>query len=215
MTAPLVESLKLKIKGVAPLVRLAGLIVLGMELQRLKRELGYEGEGGWQAFRAEQKSGNRPRWTEFCIEQAGITEVMASHYHHCGEAVRFRLRFSSKPGAKDLLWAMEFKPSEMSEKERSSLIERIEKIGLTRGDTQVYLRKEYKAAELPKEVEAGKRIAANPWPAVSPEDDHQKLLRVASVMKEEVSRRNAELGRLALRALGMMQKQQKQGRHLL
>jgi len=204
MSAPLVKSLNLEIKGVAPSHRLAGLIVLGTELLHKKREFGYDGPGSWQAFREESKSGTRPPWTEYCATQAGISDVMAAHYHQCGEAVRLRLRFSHKPEAKDLLAEMQVQPSTLSTERRISLIQRIETIGLKRGDTQSFLRKEYRTAQLPKQHE---RSIPEP---VTAEDEREELyemaIRLKPFLEAENQRRSASvLARLALRALPYFQ----------
>jgi hypothetical protein len=196
MTAPLVDSLQLQLKGVPPLVRLAGKIVLGSELFHQKRELGYEGGGGWQAFREEQKSGNRPRWTEFCIQQAGITEVMAAHYLQCGEAVKTRLRFSKKPEKAELLQEMSVRPSTLTSSQRSALVEKIARLGLTAGDTQSYLKKEFKAAQPPGRGTHAQSVIPHP---TDPAEELRELgLRLLPVVKEEHARRRiAELVQLA------------------
>lgn len=186
MTAPLVESLQLQLKGVPPLVRLAGKLVLGSEIFHQKRELGYEGGGGWQAFREEQKSGNRPRWTEFCIQQAGITERMASHYHQCGEAVKTRLRFSKDPAKAELLQQMEIQPSALTSSQRSSLVEKIARLGLTAGDTQSYLKREFKAAQPPGSDPHALSVIPHP---TDPEELRELALRLRPVLAEEHTRR--------------------------
>jgi hypothetical protein len=187
MSAPLVKSLNLELKGAAPLRRIAGYIVLGAELSHKKRALGYEGEGSHHAFRRENETGKRLPWTDYCKTQAGVTETMARHYFQCGEAVRLRLRFSSKPEAKALLEKMELPPSELTPEQRLSLIQKIEEIGLKRGDTQVYLRKEYRTAQLPQEVLQD--LSAMPSPVAEKEELYQKAVRLEPLVDEENQRR--------------------------
>ena len=200
MSAPLFTSLNLEMKGAAPLRRLAGYIVAGSELSHKKRALGYEGGGSYHLFRDEANSGERLRWPEYCVTQSGFTDTMARHYFQCGEAVRLRLRFSRKPEAKALLKEMEVPPSELTPAQRLSLIQGIECIGLKRGDTQVYLRKEYLAAQLPEEVM--EKLSAMSSPGAEQEELYQKAIRLKPVLVEEQRRRNkvlptAELARLA------------------
>lgn len=199
MSAPLVKSLNLEIKGVAPTQRLAGLIVLGIELLHRKRALGYDGPGSWQAFREESKSGARMHWPKYCEAEADISDTMAKHYHQCADAVRMRLRISSKPGAKELLQDMETPPSEMTAEQRLALVDRIAKIGLVPGDTQIDLRKDlFRAARLP--ADKATRHEVSPWPADDVEEIRQRAIGMKPIVVEETQIRNAALARLAIRA---------------
>ena len=100
MTAPLVTALNLKIKGVPLHVRLASMIVLGLELHHSKQKLNYSGGGSWQAYRDETKAGTRQTWPDFCKIQGGTTDTGARHYYECGEALKNRLRRVNFKGAK-------------------------------------------------------------------------------------------------------------------
>jgi|GEM_PF-5994226 len=202
MNAPLVQSLNLRIKGGSASERIASLIVLALELDHLHRKQGYAGIGSWQQFREEYKSGERLTWLEFCKKQAGFTDTAVKKFLECGEAVKLRLRLSRDPSAKDLLWAMEIPPSEHTKEQRENLIVRIVELGLTPGDTQTYLRKEYRAAN-PKN--GTKPLGANPWPADDGDELYKKALRLKPVVEKESDRRETErrehLARLAMQAL--------------
>ncbi len=190
MIAPLVKKLKLDLKGGTLLERLASRIVLGLELEHIKKNKGYAGIGSWQAWRKEVKAGERMPWTELCTSQAGITEEMAAHYYQCGEAVKQRLRYSDHPDANPLFWSMAIPPSERTHLQRAEFVARIATIGLDEGDTQTYLRKLYRAAQATDSPRLPDEGEKSPWPHERVEDlELQKLLRLRNVIKEEVSRR--------------------------
>lgn len=186
MIPPLVAALNLQTKGCRPAYRLAKNIVRSLELDHLRRSLGYEGVGSWQAHRDETLSGERPTWLEFCLSEAGITDTTAKNYLECAEAVKQRLRWSTRPGAGKVLKAMEIPPSELSDSEREDLIDSIITFGLTKGDTQTYLRKEFEAAKEPVN-------STTEFPSLS----EAKKNRVLAVTLEEIKRRKSmEQGRI-------------------
>lgn len=189
MTASLVKSLNLQIKGVCPLVRIASQIVLALELGHLKQKLGYQGGGSWQQFRDETKGGERLTWEDYCKEQAHFTSDSVENFRECAEAVKQRLGFSRKPEAKSLLAEMKIPPSESTEAQRRKLIECIVRVGLTRGDTQAYLKKEHRAAQLP--AAQRKRIGKLPPPEKEGEELYQKAIRMKPIVQEEHERRYA------------------------
>jgi hypothetical protein len=135
--APLIESLGIRLRGVTPLERLAGQIVVGLELSHLKKTLGYAGVGEWNAYRGEI----RPTWDELCMAQAGFSPDTARLLDICAEAVKVRLAADSlRNGAADDTWClMETPPSELTATERQELVNGILKHALRKGDTRLSL----------------------------------------------------------------------------
>lgn len=205
MIAPLVKKLNLELKGVSPLERMAGNIVLGLELHHKKKALGYVGGGGWWAWRDEAKAGTRMTWETYCQTEAGITEASARYYFEAFEAVKLRMKYASKSEKTDLYWCMCIPPSELTKDQRKSLVERIVRLGLTEGDTMKYLRKEYRAARgTDSKIPPSEETAAEPsLPAEAASEMDQsiailkraggpeieKLLRLRGVIAEECERR--------------------------
>lgn len=195
MTPPLVTSLNLQLKGVHPSMRLAGNIVLGMELEHLKRKLGYSGEGSWHAYREESKSGERPKWVDYCKVQAGITEVSARNYYECAEALKQRLVMLHRAkGTKHLLKQMKKVPSEMSEEKRRMMVDDIS--GWVADWSQALMVAQFRASKItPADLNAVKGI---------PEDQAEIHLnqraheRVGKVMRKEAKRRQEAEQRKAL-----------------
>lgn len=127
MSAPLAISLNLQLKGVHSSVRLASQIVLGLELDHLKRSLNYVGMGSWQAIRNDADAKGRPTWPAFCRAEAGISDRSAQNYLECGEAVKNRLSVVAdrwKPGRR-ILKQMGKRPSDLTADERAELIKSI------------------------------------------------------------------------------------------
>jgi hypothetical protein len=153
MKGPLIESLAIPLRGVMPLERLAGQIVVEIELRYWKVKLGYVGEGSWQQYRGE----DRPTWVEICDKQAGITERTEASLHQCGEAVKARLAKKGTSEAREILDLIESAPpSELSTDDRKRLVDGIRRLALVEGDSQRILRQEYldqhgKAGEKPGE----------------------------------------------------------------
>ena len=199
MTAPLATSLNLQLKGVHSSVRLASLIVLGLELDHLKQKLGYVGGGSWQAYRSEAQSGERPTWPAFCKAEAGISDRAAVIYHECGEALKNRLRPAKFTGAKDLLGQMAKVPSALTAEQRTALIGEIAR--MIPDSSQTLLRAEFQAAKLtPEEL---KEVRDDPSAAALLEQ--KRMSRATGVLTEELRRRDPEaLARLAMRALSRM-----------
>jgi hypothetical protein len=73
--------------------------------------------------------------------------------------------------------------------QRTRLIERIVRFGLSEGDTESYLLKEFEAAQDPEGSNSQRRISVCPWPSHDSDGIRQKWLRVEPVMREEASRR--------------------------
>lgn len=122
-------------------------------------------------------------------QELGLSEVMATRYHQCAEAVRLRMRFSGGSGeANALLWALCFPSSERTEKQVSWLIDIIVRLGLTDGDSEAYLVKEYQAVQPPKGSDE-RQLRANPWPQDDAYELRQKWLRLEPVIKKEAKRR--------------------------
>jgi hypothetical protein len=138
MKAPLLEELKIRVRGVPPLERLAGMIVLGMQMRHLKVMLGYMGAGSQWAYKGEE----RPGWNELCRAQAGFTDDTEKNLHECARAVKARLAAKSTDEAREILSMMERPPSELADAERENLVAGICRHALKAGDTQESLRKE-------------------------------------------------------------------------
>lgn len=129
--------------------------------------------------------------------------MSSTHYFQAGEAVKLRMRYASTSEKRDLYWAMCIPPSEMTKDQRKSLVERIVRLGLTKGDTIKYLRKEYRAAqdkiaEVPPSEEPAAEVSPPHDPASDPE--YHKLVRVGKVMEEECDRRKTEGVKKLIRA---------------
>jgi hypothetical protein len=199
MSAPLAISLNLQLKGVHSSVRLASLIVLGLELDHLKRKLGYVGMGSWQAYRSQAQSGDRPRWPGFCKAEAGISDRAAQIYLECGEALKNRLRPAKFTGAKHLLGQMAKVPSELTAAQRTALIGEIAR--MIPDSSQTLLRAEFQAAKLtPEEL---KEVRNDPSAAARL--DQKRTARATGVLMEEFRRKDPQaLARLAMRALSQM-----------
>jgi hypothetical protein len=181
--APLIESLGICLRGVAPLERLAGQIVVGLELRHLKKTLGYCGMGEWNAYRGEI----RPTWNELCEAQAGFTDATENNLHFCAEAVKIRLAADSLRNEEaERAWElMETPPSELTETERQELVQGILKHALKEGDTRQSLIHEFKPAALKLKMpavpdkEAAQRGAEPPQPGVEPANRFRDLVAFA------------------------------------
>lgn len=203
MKPPLIKKLDLAMGDKSPAVRLACRIVLGLELQHLKQEGGYEGGGTYHAFRDQFKPGERLTWPQYCLAQAGISERSATLYYQCGEAVMVRLRCIRRHGWKDLHRQMKKPPSSLTAAERTAMIEKIIVLGLTIGETQSQLLREYRGVHLPEpEPESEMKIEDSGSgerhcpPAVNSERVNEvtrkvELARLAIVALREVNRRRA------------------------
>lgn len=190
MTAPLATSLNLQLKGVHSSVRLASLIVLGLELEHLKRKLGYAGIGSWQAYRSEAQSGERRTWVEYCKAEAGISERSAQIYHECGEAVKQRLQISQWKDAKWLIGQMEKPPSDLTADERDNMIQCI--APLIHDTSATLLRKEFHAVE----------ACAIPESLPEARAKVKRAEAILKVMKDELREREQKaFQRLCLKAL--------------
>lgn len=205
---PLVASLDLKLKGVRPIARLMGNIILGLELEHHKEILGYCGEGSWQSYREETKSGQRPLWGAYCKAQGGVTEDSVRNFMECAEALKRRCRWceGNRNGAKTVLKMLSKPPSQLSERQRRDLIERM--CSLFSGSTQVLLRKEYQIGETtPEEIELTRGLSKKQADA---QLDVRKRLRVARFLAsqcgdpdgiiQKIDKVTAMRARLALRA---------------
>lgn len=150
MKPPLIEALGLKVRNAARYEYLAGMILLGLELRHIQRNEGYQGEGSWWRCRGEK----RPKWESRCIDLAGVTEATARNLYQCAMAVMTRLEYRGCAASKRTLRMMEKQPSTLTDSGRDKLIRSIIKLGLSLGDTQSYLRKEYRARLVPKKPAA-------------------------------------------------------------
>lgn len=150
MKPPLIDQLNLDMTHKSSSVRLACRIMLGLQLKHLKLELGYEGTGQSWAFRQDGKSAGRQTWPKYCRSKAGIDVTTATIYYQCGEAVKVRLRCLNKPGMKELLSKMEKQPSKITSAERADIIQKIIILGLTKGETQSQLLREYRGVHSPE-----------------------------------------------------------------
>lgn len=181
--APLFESLGISMRGVAPLERLAGQIVVELELRHLKKTLGYIGGGEWNAYRG----AIRPKWEELCLAQAGFTEATERGLHLCAEAVKIRLAADSlRNDEADRAWElMETPPSELTETERQELVKGILKYALQEGDTRQSLMDEFKPPALKLKMpavpdkEAAQRGAEPPQPGVEPANRFRDMVAFA------------------------------------
>jgi hypothetical protein len=181
--APLFESLGIRQRGVLPSERLAGQIVVGLELRHLKKTLGYTGGGEWNAYRGII----RPTWEELCKAQAGFTEATERGLHLCAEAVKVRLAAGSLRNAEaDRAWElMETPPSELTETERQELVQGILKHALKEGDTRQSLIDEFKPAVLMLKMpavpdkEAAQRGAEPPQPGGDPANRFRDMVAFA------------------------------------
>jgi hypothetical protein len=181
--APLIESLGIRLRGVAPLERLAGQIVVELELRHLKKTLNYVGMGEWNAYRGEI----RPTWEELCQAQAGFTEATERGLHLCAEAVKIRLAADSLSNE----WAergwelMETPPSALTPSERQELVKGILKHALKEGDTRQSLMAEYKPPALKLKMpavpdkEAAQRGGEPPQPGVEPANRFRDMVAFA------------------------------------
>jgi hypothetical protein len=200
MKPPLIKQLDLAMSDKSPAVRLACRIVLGLELQHLKQEGGYEGCGTYNAFRDRFKPGERMTWTEYCPAQAGISERTATFYFQCAQAVMVRLRCIRRPGWKDLHRKMEKQPSSLTAAERADMIQKIVILGLTKGETQSQLLREYHGVHLPQpepemnyaKIEESGEARHCPYCERANEVTRKvELVRLAMVALREVRRRRA------------------------
>jgi hypothetical protein len=181
--APLIEALGIRLRGVDPLERLAGQIVVGLELRHLKKTLNYVGGGEWNACRGEI----RPTWEELCRAQAGFTEATERSLHLCAEAVKKRLAADSLRNKEaDRIWRlMMTPPSEIADTERQELVKGILKHALKEGDSRHLLIDEFKPPALKLKMpavpdkEAVKRGAEPPQPGVEPANRFRDLVAFA------------------------------------
>lgn len=141
MKTPLAESLGLNLTGVTPRVRLISLIVIAMELDHLRRELGYAGGGAWQQFRSETLAGQRLTWSELVKQNAGIDTRTAENYLKCSRVIRERLLAGE--GKVEL---MDAQPSKLTPDQRNALIDSIG-MALKEGDGPTSLRREFNRRE--------------------------------------------------------------------
>lgn len=130
-------------------VRLASRIVLGIELQHWKQDLGYQGAGTYLSHRDKSKPVKRLTWPQYCLAVAGISERSATLYYQCSEALKTRLRCLGKSGSAALLRKLEKKPSTMTAAVRADMLQKIITLGLTVGETQEQLLREYRGVHLP------------------------------------------------------------------
>lgn len=137
---PLVSSLNLQVKGVSFRVRLASMMVLALELDYLRRKMGYAGPGSWQAYRDDVQAGSRPTWEAFCVQQAGITDATFRNHMKCVVVVIAKLKRSPSAGEFRLAELMQRQPSLLTENERSGMIEAIATHALREGDGMSNLR---------------------------------------------------------------------------
>lgn len=91
MNPPIPQRLGVDIKGGAPEVRMAGQILIGIELEAMRQAMGYQGEGSWQSHRGEDGRSTRPLWTEFCKTGAGVSDVTAGKLLRMAITVKRRL----------------------------------------------------------------------------------------------------------------------------
>ncbi len=183
MTAPLIHSLNLKVKGVPAHVRRASLLVLGCELHHCKERLGYSGLGSWQAYREECAAGTRPTWVEFCRSEAEISDTSASNYYKGWVALKNRLHGKTFKGAQKLLKQMGKVPSELTVEERGHLIAEIAR--MIPDSTQTLLRKEFHAAKpTPEELKE-----CNGDPEATARLEERKRDRANGVLLEELWQR--------------------------
>ncbi|MEP2776786.1 MAG: hypothetical protein ABJQ29_11365 [Luteolibacter sp.] len=158
MEPSLIKQLGLSMGDKSSAVRLASRIVLGLELQHLKQNLGYDGCGTYWNVRKQFKPGERLRWAQYCMAVAGISDRSATIYYQCSEAVKVRLRALSKarPGSKKLLRLMEKQPSTMTAAVLAEMIHKIIILVLSVGETQEQLLREYRGVHLPAPAKIGK-----------------------------------------------------------
>ena len=140
---PLVSALNLQLRA-GPSVRLASQTVLGCHLEHLRQTLGYAGEGSWQAYREESKSGERLRWPDLCKQQAGISDAAAKIYWECHEAIKDRLRRWDTPESILLLELMLRPPLDLSAADRARMIHSIASNEVMLGDNQTALREHFR-----------------------------------------------------------------------
>lgn len=143
MKAHLTEELKIRVRGVPPLERLAGMIVVGMQVRHLKIALDYMRQGRRALFLAEK----RPLWEEVCIAQFGFTDTTERNLHDCARAVRARLEKAGYDEAREVLKLMDPAPADLSDEDRGRLVEGIRLYALREGDTLLALRKESRSAK--------------------------------------------------------------------
>lgn len=126
-------------------------------------------------------------------QEPDISEEMVATYHKLAEAVRLRLIFSGgREEPKYLLLEMGLPKHQLITKaQRARLIERIVRFGLSEGDTESYLLKEFEAAQDPEVSNSERRISVCPWPSHDSDGIRQKWLRVEPVIREEARRRAA------------------------
>lgn len=190
MTPPLITALNLPVKGARPPVLRACKMVIGLELDHLKRELGFEGSGARASFQKESAGDKLVVWKEFCRAQAGITDDTAKNYLVSAKALKNRLSGSAWKNAKWLIGQMDKRPSELTESERANMIECI--AGEVFDSPATLLVKEFRAVE-----------ACN-IPESLPEA-RAKVLRAQAmlkVMQEELRKREEQAKvRLVLKAL--------------
>ncbi len=201
MKPPLIKQLDLEMSDKSPAVRLACRIVLGRELHHLKQDRGSEGGGTYHAFRDKFKPGERLTWQQYCLAQAGISEISARLYYQCGEAVMTRLRCLQRPGWKELHRKLEKQPSKMTAAERADMIGKIIILGLTKGETQGQLVREYQGVHLPppelkmnyakiEESREARQCPPSANPARATEVTRKvELARLAMVALREINRR--------------------------
>ena len=223
---PLIEALKINLRGNGPEERLAGLIVVSLELRHVKFRLGYS-VGCREAYRGE----GRPTWEALLDAQAGITDATERNLYKCAAAVKARLAASEESEAREILAMMETPPSKLSDAERQQLVDGIRRYALKDGDTQEILKKEFCEAaaktdsdapqpstaacgeQEARELKLGRMVArmidAAPRPEDSEECGDQNITALAMSFglgekrAREVARafRARELAGLAMRAL--------------
>jgi hypothetical protein len=155
MKSPLAESLNLTLTGVTPHERMIAMIILAMELQHLKVQLGYCG-GGCHHYRSDPPSGKRQSWVEYLRANYGRDEGVFRNYHMCGVAIAKRMEAA---GQAEGLALMARQPSTLTEAERESLRWHIDAT-IHEGETMSSLRREFR-----REFRQGPP-AAGPCPTV-------------------------------------------------
>ena len=207
MTPPLITRLKLPFQGASPPLRSACKMVIGLELGHLQRELGYEGSGTRPAFLRDPETGPHPNWQELCKAEAGITDDTARNYMRSATALKNRLSGSKWKNAKWLIDQMGKRPSDLTDEERTNMIECIAgEIGDSPARLLIKEQRAVEACDIPESLP----------------DSRAKVIRAEAmlkVMKEELQKREerAKLDHrvnLVLKALATMREAGTRERYL-
>ena len=98
-------------------------MVIGLELDHLKRAHGFQGPGRRASFLATEAAAPHGTWAEFCRLHAGINDGTAKTYLDSALALKNRLSVSTWKHAQWLIGQMEKRPSELPEAELANMIE--------------------------------------------------------------------------------------------